>query len=166
MSFLASSLFGRDFVNYRKNSAHYERTQFSSKVRMQGVGLIPIVIDSVDEEISLLLGGNNATTISRNRNYGKEYVIHMDTVIKDFIQTVESDICKLSPQFWEGKKLKLGLEDGTIITDLSMTLGVAYKKFKNTKDNILYILITQETTIYGYIMSILRYLGLVPKQSI
>ena len=31
---------------------------------------------------------------------------------------------------------------------------------KNEKDNILYILLTQETTMYGYIMSILRYLGI------
>jgi len=162
MSFLASSLFGKDFVNYRKNSAHYERTQFSSKVRMQGVGLVPVVIDSVDEDLSLLLGENHSTTM-RNRNYGKEYVIHMDTVISDFIQKVEGDICKLSPKFLDGKKLRLGLENGTIITDISMTIGVTYKKFKNTKDNILYILITQETTLYGYIISILRYLGLIPK---
>lgn len=161
MSFLASSLFGRDFVNYRKNSAHYERTQFSSRVRTQGIGMVPIVIDSVDEEMSLMLGENDTVTPKRNRRYGKEYILHMDTKIIDFISQIEIDITKLSPNFLDGKKLKLGLEDGTIITDTSLTLGYIYKKYKNTKDNILYILITQETTMYGYVISILRYLGLM-----
>ena len=35
---------------------------------------------------------------------------------------------------------------------------IAYKKFKNQDDNILYLLLTQETTMYGYILSLLRYI--------
>lgn len=156
MSFLQSSLFGQEFVNYRKNNAHYERTKFSNNIRKKGIGLVPIVIDSVDNELSILLGNTN----NEYRNYGKEYTMHMDTIVYDFANTIFIDIENINPDFLKGKKLSLVLEDGTII-DTKLTLGYIYKKHKNEKDNILYILLTQETTIYGYIMSILRYLGIL-----
>ena len=151
MSFLQSSLFGQDFINYRKNNAHYERTKFSSNVRKQGGELIPIVIDSVDNELSTLLG---------NGKSGKEYTMHKDTTILDFLNQINIDIEKLSNTILNGKKVSLGLEDGTIINK-DLTLGYIYKKHRNEKDNILYILVTPETTIYGYIMSILRYLKFI-----
>ena len=153
MSFLQSSLFGQDFINYRKNNAHYERTKFSGNVRKQGN--LPIVVDSVDNELSTLLGGNDK---SNYRNCGKEYIMNSETLVLDFMNQINIDINLLSTTILNGKRVSLGLEDGTIInTDL--TLGYVYKKHKNEKDNILYILLTTETTIYGYIMSILRYLG-------
>lgn len=157
MSFLQSSLFGQDFVNYRKNNAHYERTKFSNNVRKQGIGLIPIVIDSVDNELSSLLGGNDK---SDYRNYGKEYTMHMDTTVSEFLCQINIDIEKLSDKILNGKKISLGLEDGTIINK-DLTLGYIYKKHRNDKDNILYILLTPETTMYGYIISILRYLKII-----
>lgn len=163
MSFLQSSLLGRDFVNYRKNCAHYERTKFSSKVKNEMNGKIPIVVDSVDESISTILGENiNGIT----KKYGKEYIIDGTLTINDFIIKIENDIKSIKDQTelkvdFSGKKIKLGLEDGTIINDGSITLGTIYKKNKNEKDNILYFLITQENTIYGYIISILKYLRLI-----
>lgn len=155
MSFLQSSLFGQEFVNYRKNNAHYNRTKFSNNVRKKGIGLVPIVIDSVDNELSTLLG----KTDNKYRNYGKEYTMHMDTIVSDFANTIFIDIENINSEFLKGKKLSLALEDGTIL-DNKLTLGYLYKKHKNEKDNILYILLTQETTMYGYIMSILHYLSL------
>jgi hypothetical protein len=166
MSFLQSSLFGREFVNYRKNSAHYERTRFSSIVRSQGVGLVPIVVDSVDNILSVILGENDPSSTKRDKKYGKEYTLHMDTTIEDFLNQINIDLKSLSAttlahqNYMDGKKLKIGLEDGTIV-DLKLTLGYVYKKYRNEKDNILYILLTQENTMYGYIISILRYLGLI-----
>jgi hypothetical protein len=153
MSFLQSSIFGQEFVNYRKSNAHYQRTKFSSNVRQKGIGTIPIVIDSVNEELSKLLGGPD----TRYRNYGKEYIMNMDTTVLEFINQVNIDIDNLSPEFLNGKKLSFGLENGSFI-DTKISLGYIYKKHKNDKDDILYILLTTETTIYGYIMSILRYL--------
>lgn len=160
MSFLQSSLFGRDFVNYRKNSAHYERTRFSTRVRTQDTKMIPIVVDSVDENLSCILG-ENEHKVKRNKNYGREYVLHTDMTVTDLLNKINTDVTKTSQTFMDGKKLKLGLEDGTIIIDNTLTLGYMYKKYKNTKDNILYILVTQENTMYGYIKSILRYLGIL-----
>jgi hypothetical protein len=161
MSFLQSSLFGRDFVNYRKNCAHYERTKFSSKVRNENK--IPIVIDSIDESISKILGEND-NSINKNKKYGREYVLHADTTIDEFINKINNDIKDFLPSvksgIFVGKKIRLGLEDGTIINNSSFTVGNMYKKHKNNKDNILYFLVTQETTMYGYIVSILIYLGI------
>ena len=161
MSFLQSSIFGQEFVNYRKNNAHYERTKFSNNVRKTGIGLVPIVIDSVDTELSTLLGKTDHK-YPNYRNYGKEYIMHMDTFVLDFSNSIFIDIENTNSNFLKGKKLSLALEDGTII-DPKLTLGYLYKKYKNEKDNILYILLTQETTMYGYIMSILRYLGFFNK---
>ena len=160
MSFLASSIYGKDFVNYKKNTAHYERTKFSSKVRNAGIGNIPIVVDSVEKELSILLGEDDGKA-KRYYSYGKEYTMHMDTKVSDFVNKIEIDIRNESPKHLSGEKLKLGLEDGTIIADTSLTLGYLYKKHGSGQDNILYILVTRETTIYGYIISILRYLGIV-----
>lgn len=166
MSFLQSSLFGRDFVNYRKNNAHYERTRFSSIVRGQGVGLVPVVVDSVDNTLSTILGGNDPSISSRNCAYGKEFTLHMDTTMGEFLDQINIDLKHstsrtLSHQnYMNGKKLKIGLEDGTIV-DLKLTLGYIYKKYRNQNDNILYILLTHETTMYGYIISILKYLGVL-----
>lgn len=42
--------------------------------------------------------------------------------------------------------------------DIKDDLGNIYKKHRNPDDKILYILITKETSIYGYIMSIIKYL--------
>ena len=54
--------------------------------------------------------------------------------------------------------MSIGLEDGTI-PDMNIDLGTLYKKNRNKDDKILYVLLTQEKTMYGYIMSIIRYLG-------
>ena len=52
--------------------------------------------------------------------------------------------------------LKLGLEDGTIISNEQIKILDIYKKNRNYNDNILYILITREQSMYNYIMSILK----------
>jgi hypothetical protein len=154
-SFLQSSIFGKDFVNYRKNNAHFQRVTVSS--RIQNSGLLPVVIDSVERDLSLLIGGNL-------RKYGKNYALEKDTVIEDIYNRVINDIKETEIEdinkddILSGKKLKIGLEDGTIITDMSQTLEKLYFQHRNEKDNILYLLITRENTMYGYIMSIIRYL--------
>ena len=75
-SMLSSSLYGKDFINYRRNTGIVDRQRFSNKIRKSGMGLIPIVIDSVNSEISAILaGGINS---ERYKRHGKEYTIHMD----------------------------------------------------------------------------------------
>lgn len=150
-SLLQSSLMGHDFIRYKKNNTPQERKQFSNTVRTKGIGEIPLVIDSVDKQLSELLAGSDSKRFNRN---GKEYHFHQDLNIDEIILEIKSRI-KLSDI--DHKVLKLGLENGKILEGTEL-LGDLYKKFKNQDDNILYLLLTQETTMYGYILSLLRYI--------
>jgi hypothetical protein len=155
MSFLQSSIFGKEFVNYRKNIAHFERVKFSSRIK-NGVSL-PVVIDSVESELSVLLGGDT-------RKYGRQYSFKKDQTLEEIYNQICNDIKNSTvpdintQEVLAGKKLRIGLEDGTILTDLLVPLETVYNSNYNTKDNILYLLITRENTMYGYIMSIIKYL--------
>lgn len=147
-SFLQSSLMGQDFVKYRKNNSQNERQQFSNNVRTKGINEVPVVIDSVDTVLSQLLAGNDSKRFNRN---GKEFHFHIDLTIEDILLEVKSRIKSEKTQV-----LKLGLENGKILDGTNL-IGDIYNKFKNQDDKILYILLTKETTIYGYIISLLRY---------
>lgn len=146
---LQSSLYGNDFVKYRKNHSKNERQRFSTNVRIKGVNEVPVVIDSVDNILSQDLAGPNAKRFDRN---GKNYRFNAELIIEDVLLEVKQYI-KLD----DTKNLKIGLENGKILKGKNV-LGDLYKKYKNQDDKILYLLLTEETTIYGYILSLLRYI--------
>lgn len=156
---LRSSIIGRDFVNYRRTSDPTDRECFSGSVRSKGLGQIPIIVDSVDKDLSLAL----ATKRSHNIRYGLELIVHMDLTVADLINVIQTelqrrnqnDVNLISNTTFTG--FQVGLEDGTI-PELQTDLGTVYKNHKNPDDNILYILITPETSVYSYVMSIIRYL--------
>lgn len=150
---LRSSILGHEFINYRKNTDKHTRTKFSSNVRSKGIGYIPIVVDSVDPELSKALATKDEM-FSRYLKYGFEIMIHMDLTVADLIKEIKIELVKKD---YEYGFLSIGLEDGTI-PDASLELGVLYKKHRNVDDKILYVLLTQEKTMYGYVMSIIRYL--------
>lgn len=149
-----SSILGSDFINYRKYTGFSERSNFVRSAKSTG---LPIIIDSVDTTISKLLSGTE-----KRFDYGKQYIISEDTSVNVFLDQITSDLktniknlngdTTLTTQF----KYKLGLEDGTLI-DPSITLGYIYRKHKYS-DDILYMLLTKELTVYGYIMSLFRYI--------
>ena len=155
MSFLASSIFGHEFVNYRKNVTASNRLVFSHNVRHNLPGMIPVVIDSVDQNLSLALSNCDTSMPEKMWKHGKEYTMSINTTVDEVLKEINANIKVI------GKKLVLGLEDGSLLQE-NESLGKIYKKNKNNKDLILYLLLTQETTIYGYILSILRYLGILP----
>lgn len=150
-SLLQSSLMGKDFIKYRKNNTQQERKQFSNTVKTKGISEIPVVIDSVDLQLSELLAGTLAKRFKRN---GKEFHFHQDLNIDEIILEIRSRI-KLNDI--SHKILKLGLENGKILESQDL-IGNLYKKFRNQEDDILYLLLTQETTMYGYILSLVRYI--------
>lgn len=155
MSFLASSIFGHEFVNYRKKVTASDRLVFSHNVRHNLPGMIPVVIDSVDQNLSLALSNCDTSMPEKMWKHGKEYTMSINTTVEEVLKEINTNIKVI------GKKLVLGLEDGSLLRE-NENLGKIYKKNKNNKDFILYLLLTQETTIYGYILSILRYLGILP----
>lgn len=158
---LKSSILGKEFVNYRKITSEHERIGFSNTIRKKGIGNIPIVIDSVDKELTLLLAKHDPV-FTRNIRFGFEVFIHMDKKVKDLISIIKEEInnkkdfVKTTISI-DNLLISLGLEDGTIL-DINDDLGSIYKKHRNPDDKILYILVTKETSIYGYIMSIIQYL--------
>lgn len=150
---LKSSILGQEFVNYRKTTDKQQRTQFSSQVRSKGIGYIPIIVDSVDREISKALAKTDEN-YPRYIKYGFEIMIHMDLRVLDLMKEIKIELLRKDYNY---DNLSIGLEDGTI-PDTNMELGILYKNNRNIDDKILYVLLTREKTIYGYIMSIVKYL--------
>jgi hypothetical protein len=151
---LKSSIMGREFVNYRKNTDRDQRNNFSGNVRSRGLGNVPVVIDSVEKEISDLLATKDEKH-PRNIKYGLEVTIHMDNKVSELLKIAKIELLKKD---YEVNNLVLGLEDGSLI-DLDIDVGTVYKKHRNNSDKILYVLVTNEKTMYGYILSIIKYLA-------
>lgn len=160
-----SSIMGNEFINFRKQTPRSERAQFSYRVRSQGMGKIPVVVDSVDSTLALLLSEMEpGRTSERCRQYGKQMVFHMDDTINDVITETKIVLVKKNSEHLL-TKIRIGLENGELL-DLSRNLGELYKKYKNTEDKILYLLVTQQETMYEYIISILKYIALSIKSKI
>lgn len=154
---LRSSIIGKEFVNYRKSTMLSERNNFSHTVRIQGIGNVPIVIDSVDRELSLAL--SDTSRRSRCMVYGRQMIFHMDGVLADVLKDLKIFLLQNDHEHLvKNNNLVLGLEDGSI-PHLQTDVGTLYKKYRNKDDKILYLLLTKETTMYGYIWSIVTYLA-------
>lgn len=153
MEMLRSSLIGMEFINYRKTTVKDTRLNFSTKVRGQGVGNVPIVIDSVENDITEIL--SDKISSSRYRRYGRELTFHMDGTLDDVLRHIK--IIMLQRGYNHIDQLKIGLEDGSF-PELSENIGDIYKKHRNIDDKILYLLLSKEKSVYGYIMSIWRYI--------
>ena len=144
-----------EFVNYRKWSLREQRLHFSERVRREGLGKIPIVVDSVDADLTDVLCGYIKP---RHKEYGYKLVMHMDATVEDVLREVYTLLIQKGEVLLMDKyKLSLGLEDGTI-PDVNMNLGVLYKEHRNKDDKILYLLLTKEVSVYKYVLSILRYI--------
>jgi hypothetical protein len=153
MDFLRSSILGKEFVNFRKNSFAQDRVKFSNTIRKQGMGNIPVVIDSVDSELSKALSQADnsmfSSKIKNNTLYGREFVFHMDLPLSFIVFHIKEILSE--------KHINIGLEDGTF-PDVNTDLGTLYKNHRNENDKILYLLATREKNMYDYIISILQYL--------
>jgi hypothetical protein len=154
---LQSSIFGKEFINYRKSTIEEERNDFSKKTRSKGIGCVPIVVDSVDKELGLLLAKKDVKN-PRNIRYGLELILHMDLKVVDLIEVIKREISSRNNIDVNDTNIVIGLEDGTL-PETNKELGILYKENRNIDDNILYVIITRETTVYGYIISILKYLA-------
>ena len=147
-SFLASSLYGKSFIKYRINNSRNDRKRFSRTAK-NNENDIPVVIDSINETISKELAGPNATRYKRN---GMEYNFNKELVIEDLLYEVKTRVKTLD----SSKILRIGLENGKILENTDK-LGDLYEKYKDTNDDILYLLLTQESSVYAYIISLLKY---------
>ena len=150
-SSLYGSIYGKEFINYRKQNSTMHRRQFLKATKRKGQFLIPVVVDSVDEELSLKLSGDldkKDNFSRRNLKYGKEFSITKDATAQDLLNILD---------IHGNYTLKLALENGTFLNKTDI-LGNIYKEYHNKEDNILYILVTKETSLYHYLLSIFKYL--------
>jgi len=105
-----------------KNKELYTREKFSNGVRRKGVGTIPIVIETEDPELALVV------------NIKKEIEIHMDAVVLDLYVEIRR-------RNYNGL-IYITLENGRILND-NEVLGELYKKNRED-DKILYLRIVKE----------------------
>jgi hypothetical protein len=151
---LRSSIIGKEFVNYRKTHDFTHRESFACTVRRAGKGHIPVVVDSVDEELTTALSNRLS---KRHILYGQELSVHMDSSVNDVLDEIRVYLCTVNYQDCNNPYLSIGLEDGSL-PNPSCSVGELYKKHRNSNDKILYILLTKETNIIQYIQTIVMYL--------
>lgn len=163
-SSMIGSIYGKEYVNYRKVVNSGDRLRFSHKVRNEGLGNIPIVVDSVDNRISEFLVDkkDRLVYVGRNKRYGREIVMHMDNTVEDLTKEVKVILVRNDQ---DPNNIKLVLEDGTFLSS-NLDLGSIYKRFRREEDKILYVMVTREETVLGYLKSILLYLGQAFKASL
>jgi hypothetical protein len=141
-------MYENESINYKKYKNESIRSNFASKIRLQGIGHIPIVIDSIDKELSTAISSKH--TESTYIKYGLELSLHMDNTISDIINIIKEKMIENNTNIL----FDLYLEDNSIpIYENSDTdLGSLYKKHRNPNDKILYILIKHKITIYQNIL--------------
>lgn len=155
MDLLRSSLLGKEFINYRKHTSENDRRRFQRLSEISDK--IPIIIDSVDEEISQMFRKKTFINDSRIIKYGIELQMDKKSYMKDVLKEIKIEMVKADKEsMFKENNLKMGLEDGSIITNEELKVIDVYRKHRNYNDNILYILVTKEQTMYSYIMSILK----------
>ena len=154
---LKSSILGKEFINYKKNTTELDRVRFRKRTRN---GQIPIVIDSIDKDIGEILScketGICNGVFTRYRTYGIELIFEKDKQIKDVLKEIKILFLKKNREDLVNS-INVGSEGGDII-DSEMKISDAYDKYMNKDDKILYLLLTKEKTMYEYIMSIIRYM--------
>lgn len=152
-SLLASSLYGQDFIKYRLNNNITERNRFSKNIINKYTNEVPIIIDSIDPQLRPCDTNNYGfkRKSGKSEKGGKEYHFNKELTIKNILLEVQKNL-----NLENDIVLKIGLDNCQILNESDIA-GEIYLKYKNKDDNILYLLLTKETTIYGYIMSLIKY---------
>ncbi len=149
--FLKSSLFTqKDFLRFKIERDISERKSLSEKILSKNY--IPVVIDSLDKTVSEKLSksaGNDGYKI-----HGRCCQYDKNMMSDDIILDLKNRLSEIIPS---GKKISLGLENGDIIKN-NTEIGLLYSLYKNPTDDLLYLIITFENTIYGYLLSIFKYI--------
>ena len=153
MNLLRSSILGKEFINYRKHTKYSDKLKFKKRTTY---GEIPVVVDSVDKDLTNLLISKETGPNTRNVIYGLELIFNENDQVKDVLRQVKIIILK-KHMLESLDNLQIGTENGDIL-DTEAKLHDVYNKYKNNEDRILYLLLTKEKTMYSYIMSIVIYL--------
>lgn len=141
-------MFKNESLNYKKYNNEHKRSLFSSKIRLEGIGHIPIVVDSIEKELSLSISTKNTTGTCIK--HGLEISLHMDSTVSDLINIIKTKMIENNTNIL----FDLCLENNSIplYENSEVDLGSLYKKYRDQNDNILYILIKHKVPIYQNIL--------------
>lgn len=149
---------GKEIINYKRNTTVDERIMYSHRVRIQGLGKVPIIVDTVDPDLLEILCEN---VNHRYKTYGKEIVMHSEATLVDVLREIKVIILKKNMEYiLDENKLAIGLQDLTLPDPLS-EVGDLYKVHRDTEDKVLYLILMKKQTLYSYIMSVFRYMSLI-----
>lgn len=141
-------MFKNESLNYKKYNSEHERSLFSSKIRLEGIGHIPIVVDSIEKDLSLSISTKNirGTCIK----HGLEISLHMDSTVSDLIKIIKTKMIENNTNIL----FDLYLENNfiPIYENSQIDLGSLYKKYRDPNDKILYILIKHKVSVYQNIL--------------
>ena len=147
-------MFTNESLYYKKYKNENQRSLFSSKIRLEGIGHIPIVIDSIEKELSLAV----SSKINDNyRKFGLEISLHMDTPLSELSNIIKTKMIENNTNI----PFDLYLEKN--LTPLSenshLDIGSFYKQYRDPNDKILYILIKHKITIYQNLLNNIKNLS-------
>lgn len=150
-SFMRSSLVGMEIGNFKQQNDKKSRHKFFRDTNAKFPISVPVVLDALDKQLSATLSGIDIQITPKIKwTYGKAGNVNPNITLLDFVTFNTHNFPKTT------KILRVCNEDGKFLNNNS-TIGFIYNNYKNTSDNILYLMITYETTIYNYIVSLFKY---------
>lgn len=150
-SFMKSSLAGMEIGNFKQQNDKNTRQKFFRDVNAKLPNSVPVVLDALDKELSAILSGIDTKNTPRKKwTYGKAGNVNPNITLSEFVEYHTRNFPKTN------KTLRVCNEDNQFLSN-DLVLGFIYNSYKNTSDNILYLTITYETTVYNYIVSLFKY---------
>ena len=148
---MRSSLTGMEIGNFKQQNDKNSRQKFFRNTNTNTPASVPVVLDALDKQLSAILAGIDTENTPKIKwKYGKAGNVNPNMNLLEFITFSTQKFPK------NNKTLRVCNEDNQFL-DNNLTIGYLYNNFKNTSDNILYLTITYETTIYDYIVSLFKY---------
>jgi hypothetical protein len=152
-SFMRSSLAGMEIGNFRQQNDKNSRKKFFRNIDVNAKfpSSLPVVLDALDKELSAILAGiDTENTPRKHWKFGKAGNVNPNLTLIEFVTLSTRNFPKTN------KILKICNEESQFLSN-DLKMGYIYNNYKNTSDNILYLTITYETTIYDYIVSLFKY---------
>lgn len=148
---MRSSIAGMEIGHFKKQNNKNSRQRFFRDVNAKFPASVPVVLDCIDKELSAILAGVDTLVTPKIKwIYGKAGNVNSYISLEEFIKFSTQNFPKTT------KKIKICNEDHQFLSN-NLTMGYIYNNYKNTSDNILYLTITYENTIYDYIVSLFKY---------
>lgn len=157
MDLMKSSIMGKELIRHRKEFTKTERIHFSSQVRESGLGNVPIVVDSMDTELQEILDTRHTGM------KGLRIIMHVDDRVYDLMKRIKIHLIEKGKDDLRliqnlrlvlKKTLEVGEKDN-FVDDFAI-IGKLYNTYKEKDDNILYLILTKDQTLWSFLIRLLK----------